>query len=163
MRRVVLLAALAVAAMGGAASAQEPGPAAKPGQVVAPTSARDSALEAQTTRLASELRCPVCQGLSIQESPSEISQQMRALVKEQLSQGKTPDDVRAYFVSKYGEWILLAPAARGFNWFVYLFPAVLLVGGAGFIALLVRRWTTPAPEAAATAVPAPGAPPESAE
>ena len=77
--------------------------------VIQPRNAADSLLESRTTELARELRCPVCQGLSIQDSPSELSQQMRALVKEQIVSGKSDEDVLAYFVSKYGEWILLAP------------------------------------------------------
>jgi cytochrome c-type biogenesis protein CcmH len=94
-----------------------------------------------TTALASELRCPVCQGNSIQDSPSELAQQMRDLIRDQLREGKTPDDVRAYFVAKYGEWILLSPRAEGLNLVVYLVPlAVILIGGA-VVWRTVRRWT----------------------
>ena len=101
-----------------------------PARPAAPTQQSDSALEAMTTILASELRCPVCQGNSIQDSPSELAQQMRDLIKDQLRAGKTPDEVRAYFVDKYGEWILLAPRAQGLNLIVYVVPfAALLVGG----------------------------------
>ena len=110
-------------------------------QTVSARSAADSALDAQTTAVAAQLRCPVCQGLSIQDSPSELSQQMRNLVKEQLAAGKSPEEVMAYFVSKYGEWILLAPRARGFNLVAYGLPAVLFLSGLGFIAWIVRRWT----------------------
>jgi cytochrome c-type biogenesis protein CcmH len=101
----------------------------------------DSVLEAQTTMLAAELRCPVCQGNSIQDSPSELAQQMRDVIRDQLRSGKTPDEVRAYFVDKYGEWILLAPKAEGFNLVVYAIPfAAILVGG--FIVWrTLRRWT----------------------
>lgn len=116
-----------------------------------PLSPNDSALDALTTTVASELRCPVCQGLSIQASPSELSQQMRALVKEQLASGKSPDEVKAYFVSKYGEWILLSPPAHGFNLTVYALPALLLVAGVAGIGLLVKRWTVPAPSSGAAA------------
>ena len=105
--------------------------------------ANDSALERLTTAVASELRCPVCQGLSLQASPSELAQQMRGLVKEQLASGKTPDQVKAYFVSKYGEWILLAPKAQGFNLLVYLLPALVVVGGGAFVYVMVRRWSNP--------------------
>ncbi|MEP6731002.1 MAG: cytochrome c-type biogenesis protein CcmH, partial [bacterium] len=84
-------------------------------QGASPSIARDSALEARTSAVAAELRCPVCQGLSIQDSPSELAQSMRSLVRDQLADGKSPDQVKAYFVSKYGEWILLAPKAHGFN------------------------------------------------
>jgi cytochrome c-type biogenesis protein CcmH len=101
----------------------------------------DSVLEARTSAVAAQLRCPVCQGLSIQDSPSELSQQMRDLVREQLRQGKTPEEVKEYFVSKYGEWILLEPKPRGFNLLVYALPIALTVGGVALIVVLVRRWT----------------------
>jgi len=122
--------------------------------IVVPTqrSTADSILEARTTEVAKGLRCPICQGLSIQDSPSEISQQMRALVKEQLRAGKSPDDVRAYFVSKYSEWILLAPEAKGFNLVAYFAPALLFLGGLGTIALVVRRWTAAGESAGESAV-----------
>jgi len=110
----------------------------------------DPKLEDKTKAVASELRCPVCQGLSIQDSPSELSQQMRTVVKEQLAAGKSEQDVKDYFISKYGEWILLEPAAHGFNLFIYALPAALILGGAGLIVLLVRRWTTTASTSAST-------------
>ncbi|HEX6315803.1 MAG TPA: cytochrome c-type biogenesis protein [Gemmatimonadaceae bacterium] len=103
------------------------------------SSARDSVLEAQTTMLAAELRCPVCQGNSIQDSPSELAQQMRDLIRDQLRSGKTPDEVRAYFVDKYGEWILLAPKATGFNLVVYVVPFVALLVGGYVVWRTVRR------------------------
>jgi len=102
----------------------------------------DSALEARTSAVAAQLRCPVCQGLSIQDSPSELAQSMRSLVRDQLAQGKTPEQVKAYFVSKYGEWILLSPAPHGFNLLAYAVPVLVVVGGGALIILAVRRWTT---------------------
>ena len=111
--------------------------------------ARDSALEARTSDVARQLRCPVCQGLSIQDSPSELSQSMRAVVRDQLAAGKTPDEVKAYFVSKYGEWILLAPAAHGFNIVAYALPVFVVVGGCLLIVVAVRRWTSAATNDAA--------------
>ena len=90
----------------------------------------------------------VCQGLSIQDSPSELSQQMRAVVKDQLREGKTPEEVKAYFISKYGEWILLEPRARGFNVLVYAMPILIVAMGLGVIIVAVRKWTQP-PDSAA--------------
>lgn len=107
----------------------------------APQPAADSALEARTSAVASQLRCPVCQGLSIQDSPSELAQSMRSVVREQLAAGRTPDEVKAYYVSKYGEWILLAPKPSGFNLLAYLLPVLVVLGGGLLIALAVRRWT----------------------
>jgi cytochrome c-type biogenesis protein CcmH len=101
----------------------------------------DSALEARTTAVASTLRCPVCQGESIQDSPSELAKQMRAVVRDRLRSGETPDQVKAYFVSRYGEWILLEPTMTGLNILLYVLPVVLVIGGLALVAFLVRRWT----------------------
>jgi cytochrome c-type biogenesis protein CcmH len=101
----------------------------------------DSALEARTRETASVLRCPVCQGLSIQDSPAELAVQMKDVVRQQLREGKTPEEVKAYFVSKYGEWILLEPKASGANLVVYLLPIALVLGGAVFIWFMVRKWS----------------------
>jgi len=107
--------------------------------------ASDSALDARTSAVAEELRCPVCQGVSIQESPSELAGQMRAVVKDQLRAGRSPDQVKAYFVSKYGEWILLEPKPKGFNLIVYALPAAVILGGLVVIVFAVRRWTRAEP------------------
>ena len=127
------------------------------GQQAANQMGTDSVLEARTSAVAAQLRCPVCQGLSIQASPSELSQQMRSLVRDQLAEGKTPDQVKAYFISKYGEWILLEPEAKGFNSLVYLLPLFVVLGGGALIVVVVRRWTS----AGATATPADSAEPNS--
>ena len=103
----------------------------------------DSALEARTTAVASTLRCPVCQGESIQDSPSELAQQMRTLVRDRLRAGESPDQIKAYFVSRYGEWILLEPKMTGLNIALYALPVLLVVGGIVLIVFLVRRWTRP--------------------
>jgi len=66
-------------------------------------------------------------------------------VREQLRAGKSPDDVKAYFVSKYGEWILLEPKPHGMNLAVYLAPFVLLIGGGALIVVMVRKWTAAPP------------------
>jgi cytochrome c-type biogenesis protein CcmH len=109
--------------------------------------AADAELEARTTAVASTLRCPVCQGESIQDSPSDLARDMRALVREQLRAGKTPEEVKAYFVGRYGEWILLEPKMTGLNILLYVFPVILVLGGLALVAVLVRKWSSPAPSA----------------
>ncbi len=111
----------------------------------------DTRLEAQTRAVAAELRCPVCQGNSIQDSPSELAQDMKAVVREQLAAGKSPEEVKQYFIAKYGEWILLEPKASGFNLVVYALPVILLLLGAVVISRAVRRWTA-TPESSDTEV-----------
>lgn len=142
-RRGVRLAVLAMATAVLPALSVAQSDTARPAPV---SQASDSVLEAMTTVLASELRCPVCQGESIQDSPSELALQMRGLIKDQLRSGKTPDDVRAYFVDKYGEWILLSPKAEGLNLIVYIVPVIALLVGGLVVWRTVRRWTT-APQA----------------
>ena len=102
----------------------------------------DSDLEARTTAVAATLRCPVCQGESIQDSPAELAQQMRGVVRDQLRAGKSPEEIKAYFVARYGEWILLEPKMTGLNILLYAFPVMLVIVGLGFVYVLVRRWTS---------------------
>jgi cytochrome c-type biogenesis protein CcmH/NrfF len=106
----------------------------------------DTALERLTRSVAAQLRCPVCQGLSLADSPSELALEMKDVVRDQLRAGRTPDEVKAYFVAKYGEWILLEPPRRGVNLLAYLLPAVAIVGGAAIIWLMLGRWTRGGPE-----------------
>lgn len=103
------------------------------------TTLPDSVLEARTTAIATTLRCPVCQGESIQDSPADLAQQMRILVKDMLREGKSPDEIRAYFVARYGEWILLQPKMTGLNVVLYVLPILLIVAGGVFIIRFVRR------------------------
>jgi cytochrome c-type biogenesis protein CcmH len=95
----------------------------------------------QAYEIASQLRCVVCQNLSVADSPSEMANQMRAIVRERLASGETPAQVRQYFVERYGDWILLAPPRHGFTLLVWLAPLVAVLVGLALVALLVRRWT----------------------
>jgi len=103
-------------------------------------------LQEQVRRIAAELRCPVCQALSVADSPSEMAQQMRAIIQQQLKEGKSPDEVKTYFISKYGEWVMLAPTAKGFSLLIWILPFVALGGGILFVVLKVRRWVKTKPE-----------------
>jgi cytochrome c-type biogenesis protein CcmH len=69
---------------------------------------------------------------------------MRAVVRDRLRSGESPDQVKAYFVSRYGEWILLEPKMTGLNVMLYALPIVIVIGGLILIVVLVRRWTKPA-------------------
>ena len=125
-RAVVLLAILAVLLAAAPAPAQQP---ARPVN------------EQELYAVASELRCVVCQNLSVADSPSEMANQMRAIVRERLAAGDSPAQVRQYFVERYGDWILLSPPRHGFTLLVWVAPLVAVVLGLGLVALLLRRWT----------------------
>jgi len=96
--------------------------------------------DAEVTAVASQLRCVVCQSLSVADSPSEMAAQMRGIVRDRLAAGDSPDQVVQYFVDKYGEWILLAPRPRGFTLLVWLVPALAVVLGLAVLALRLRGW-----------------------
>ena len=107
-------------------------------------------LDEQVRAIAAQLRCPVCQNLSVADSPSEMAKQMRQLIRERLAAGERPEEVVAYFTAKYGEWILLAPKPEGFNLLVWTLPFAGLLGGLVGVLLVVRRWSRrPAPAAEA--------------
>jgi cytochrome c-type biogenesis protein CcmH len=106
--------------------------------------------EETVREVASRLRCVVCQNLSVADSPSEMANQMRAIVRERLAAGESPEQVIAYFVEKYGEWILLSPRPRGFNLLVWALPFAAILLGLFGIAVAARRWSRrTAPDGAA--------------
>ena len=105
----------------------------------------DPELEATVRMLATQLRCPTCQALSIEDSPRELSQQMKAVIRDRLREGMTPEEVRAHFVAAYGEWILLSPTPSGFNLLVYFLPLVAVLLGGGVIVLAMRKWMAATP------------------
>jgi cytochrome c-type biogenesis protein CcmH len=104
-------------------------------------SAQVSVDERTVTDIAAQLRCVVCQSLSVADSPSETARQMRGVIRDRLAAGETPDQVKAYFVEKYGEWILLAPPRRGFNLLVWIVPYAGLLAGVLLVIVVVRRWS----------------------
>ena len=130
--RALLLAALAVAALGAAPSGR-------------------AVTEEQVREVAANLRCVVCQSLSVADSPSETANQMRAIVRERLAAGETPEQVAAYFVEKYGTWILLKPPRRGFDLLVWVVPFAGLALGLVLAVAAMRRWSRRSAAAAAPA------------
>jgi cytochrome c-type biogenesis protein CcmH len=97
--------------------------------------------EEAVAAIARQLRCVVCQNLSVADSPSEMARQMRELIRERLAHGESPDQVVDYFVDRYGEWVLLSPRAQGFNLLVWILPFVGLFAGLGAVLVIALRWS----------------------
>lgn len=108
--------------------------------LIATATAATPASEETVREIAAQLRCVVCQNLSVADSPSEMANQMRGIIRERLAAGQSPDQVVAYFVEKYGEWILLTPRPTGFNLLVWVVPFAGIGVGLAGIAVLLRRW-----------------------
>lgn len=106
------------------------------------TDPEEAALDALAAEVASGLRCPVCRNQSIVESNAELSREMHSVVRDKLAAGETPEQIEAYFVSRYGEWILLRPKARGINLLVYGLPLVALVLGFFLARNRLRKWAS---------------------
>ncbi len=115
-------------------------------------------LDERTRAIATELRCVVCQNLSVADSPSEMAQQMRAIVREQLQAGKSADQIKDFFVSKYGEWVLLKPRTTGISALLWILPYVVLGVGVVVALLMVRRWAAQKTPASKTSAPTPVSP-----
>ncbi len=108
----------------------------------------DPTREARAQRVGKNLRCAVCQGLSVTDSPASMARAQLDKVRELIVEGKSDQEIYDYFVARYGEWVLLEPTAGGVNAFVWLSPAVLLVVGFLIILGQVRRKPKAPPPAA---------------
>lgn len=104
--------------------------------VLASVDSGPASSSARVDALARQLRCPTCAGLSIADSPATMASQMRSVVAEQVESGASDDEVRDYFVQRYGRWVLLDPPASGIDLVVWLVPVLLLGGG---LVLVVAR------------------------
>jgi cytochrome c-type biogenesis protein CcmH len=105
----------------------------------------DEALEKRYHRLSQELRCPKCQNQNIADSNAPISQDLRQLLYTQLEAGASDEEILEDMVARYGEFVRYRPAAQGAALWLWLTPVLLLIGGAGLVAVLFRRGREPAP------------------
>jgi len=96
-------------------------------------------IDDQVKEIAYLLMCPVCQGQSVGESNSNLAHDMRDIIRKQLDEGKSKEEILAYFVNSYGESILASPPPKGINWLLWLLPGVAIVfGGLGIILFLYK-------------------------
>jgi cytochrome c-type biogenesis protein CcmH len=89
--------------------------------------------------LESQVMCPVCHQL-LSQSQSAAADRIRSIIQTKHDQGWSEQRVRDYLVAQYGEEILAAPPARGFDLLAWLVPAVVLLGGAAVALALARAW-----------------------
>jgi cytochrome c-type biogenesis protein CcmH len=106
-------------------------------------------LSERARTVASTIKCPVCQDLSVADSPSGVARQMRVIIEQDLRRGMTPDAIRQRFVASYGQWILLSPPRNGLSLVAWLGPALAILLGLGVAGSALRRWTSGDHDAAA--------------
>lgn len=99
-------------------------------------------IEPRIKAVAQQLRCPVCQGETIYDSHSTVANQLKDLIREQVTAGRSDDEIRNFFVARYGDFILMEPHARGANFLIWAFPAIALLLGSIVLFRLLRHRRT---------------------
>lgn len=105
----------------------------------APATAADPALEAKVQRVASELRCLVCQNQTIADSHAELAIDLRNQVREMLRRGDSEPQIIDYMTARYGDFVLYRPPVKSTTALLWFGPAVLFVGAVAVFILILRR------------------------
>jgi cytochrome c-type biogenesis protein CcmH len=95
----------------------------------------------RTHEVASLLRCPVCQGMSVADSPSEMAINMKEQVRELLARGYTEEQILKYFEISYGQFVLLKPKSP----VIWILPVIAFVIGAVLVYMKFRKLSGPPP------------------
>jgi cytochrome c-type biogenesis protein CcmH len=108
--------------------------------VAAPASAQSPNIDDEVNRIAKTLYCPVCPNTPLDICNTQACVDWRNDIKRMLQEGKNEQQIRDYFVARFGSQVLGAPPAEGFNWLAYILPAMGIVLGAVIAWLSVRTW-----------------------
>ena len=137
MRRLfLLLAALAAFGLDAAPALAD---SLLPKAELADTPLADPNKERQARALMDSVRCLVCQSQAIGDSDAEMAGDMRALIRERIQAGETPEQIRAWLVSRYGNWVTYDPPLEPVTWPLWLAPLLLLGVGAWLARKRFRR------------------------
>ena len=95
-------------------------------------------LEARAQEINKTVMCPVCPGESIDQSQHPRAKAMRGVVDEKLAEGSTNDEIRQFFVERYGPSVLLEPPREGLNWLVWVVPPLGILAAAIALYFVLR-------------------------
>ncbi|HEX2059099.1 MAG TPA: cytochrome c-type biogenesis protein [Thermoanaerobaculia bacterium] len=93
----------------------------------------------RTNEIGQLLRCPVCQGMSVSDSPAEMAVNMKGQVRELLARGYTEEQILRYFELSYGQFVLLKPKFEGFTGLVWVLPVIALVIGGAIVFYKIKK------------------------
>jgi cytochrome c-type biogenesis protein CcmH len=94
----------------------------------------------EVNAIARQLYCPVCENTPLDVCPTQACHDWRELIRQMLAEGKTPDQIKQYFVDHYGARVLAASPETGINWIVYVASFVLLGVGVFFLLRAFQIW-----------------------
>jgi cytochrome c-type biogenesis protein CcmH len=123
-----LMGVILLTAVMGSVSAKEALPAAE-----------NPATEARMMALANVLRCLVCQNQTIADSHADLAVDLRRQISEMIAAGRTDDEIKAYMVERYGDFVLYQPPVKSSTLLLWLGPALLVLLGVGFLVKTRRR------------------------
>src|SRR5687767_10038369 len=99
----------------------------------------DPALTHRTNQISALLRCPVCQGLAVADSPAEMAVNMKGQVRELLARGYTEEQILEYFERSYGQFVLLKPKFQGVTAAIWVIPILALLAGTALTFLSLKK------------------------
>lgn len=97
----------------------------------------------EVNEVAKGLYCPVCENTPLDVCPTEACKQWRDVIRTQLAEGKTKEEIEQYFVDYYGDRVLAEPPRTGLNWLVYILPPAVILLGAVLLFKNFQAWTKP--------------------
>jgi cytochrome c-type biogenesis protein CcmH len=99
----------------------------------------DPAMEARARNLQRQLRCLVCQGESIDESGASLAAELRHLVRQQIADGRSDQQIEDYLTARYGNFILMKPPLEADTYFLWAAPFLVLIGAAGVAIFVIGK------------------------
>ncbi len=127
MKRLLILIALILVPM--QASAQD----------YAEVSLPDPRQEAQAVALMDTIRCVVCQGQPISGSNAELAGDMRRTIRERIAAGQSPEEIRAWLISRYGDWVSFKPQVKPATLPLWILPLIALLAGIWLVSRRLKR------------------------
>src|SRR4051812_28459748 len=117
------------------------------------SSALAQTVDEQARDIAKQLQCPICNGSSVADSPSDLAGQMRTVIHQKVAAGESRDQIIQDFLDRYGDSILFEPPRHGIGLAVWLGPVLILLVGAAILLTVLRGWVRPRRATAPVAVP----------
>src|SRR5512136_2788258 len=146
MKEKIWLSSLAALIIGalliGRATAQDPTP-------------KPAITDDQVNAIARQMYCPVCENTPLDVCPTQACAEWRELIRDELAQGWSEQQIKDYFVLRFGARVLATPPATGLNWLVYVIPPIAFLAGAYLLFRAFQSFRKPVREPAAEAAPEP--------
>ncbi|MCA9939300.1 MAG: cytochrome c-type biogenesis protein CcmH [Anaerolineales bacterium] len=97
----------------------------------------------QVNEVAHDLYCPVCESTPLDVCPTQACRDWREVIRTQLAEGRSKQQIMDYFAEQYGDRVLAEPPRSGFDLIVWILPAAAVIGGGFFFARYLNRLRRP--------------------